>query len=102
MGKRCLLVHRLQYAQGQSAPARSAHELDPQTEEAKMAAVCPDHVFSTAARSVEALRRSRVLERRIKRLASLSESAIFLQEATKETKVDVCPRNTRKERNFEN
>ena len=35
-------------------------------------------------------------------LASLSESAIFLQKATKETKVDVCPRNTRKARNFEN
>jgi hypothetical protein len=69
MGKRGLLVHRLQYTQGQPASARSAHELDPQTQTAKMAAVRPDYLFYAAARSLEALRRSRLLERRIERLS---------------------------------
>ena len=70
MGERGLLVHRLQYAQGQPPSARSAHELNPQTEAAKMAAVRPDHVFSTAARSLETLRGPRLLERRAERLVS--------------------------------
>src|SRR5206468_12267662 len=95
-------MHRVQHAQGQPASARSAHEFDPQTKTAKMAAVRPDYVLCSTARSLEALCRSRLLECGIERLASLSESAIFLQKATKETKVDVCPRNTRKARNFEN
>src|SRR5437773_12292837 len=70
MGKRGLLVHRLQYTQGQPAAARSAHELDPQTQASKMAPVCSDHVFRAAARPVEALCRSRLLERGTERLAS--------------------------------
>jgi hypothetical protein len=80
-------VYRLQYAQGQPASARRAHELDPKTKTAKMAAVCSDYIFRAAARPLETLCRSRLLERRIERLASLSEAAIFLQEATKETKM---------------
>ena len=69
MGKRGLLVHRVQYTQGQPASARSAHELDPQTQTAKMAAVRPDYLFRAAARPLETLCRSRVLECRTERLS---------------------------------
>src|SRR5206468_13008277 len=75
-------MHRVQHAQGQPASARSAHEFDLQTKTAKMAAVRPDYVLCSTARSLEALCRSRILERGTERLASLSESAIFLQKAT--------------------
>src|SRR5262249_8231197 len=75
MGKRGLLVRCLQYAQGQPAPARSAHESDSQTEAAEVAAICADHFLCAAARSLEALRRSRVLERGAERLASLKSRA---------------------------
>src|SRR5262249_61577929 len=66
-------MHRLQYAQRQSGPARSAHEFDPQTEATEVAFVCSDHVCCSAARSLEALRRSGVLERRAERLSSMND-----------------------------
>ena len=74
MGKRGLLVYRLQYAQGQPTTARSAHELDPQTQTAKVAAVRPDYLFRAAARPLEALCRSRLLERRVERLVPLNSN----------------------------
>ena len=72
VGERGLLVYQVQYAQRQPASARSAHEPDSQTQATEVAAVRACHIFGPAARSLEALRRSRVLERRIERLVSLS------------------------------
>src|SRR5206468_10564586 len=61
-------MHRLQYPQGQPAPARSAHDFDSQTEAPEVAPVRSDHVFRAAARPLEALCRSRLLECRAERL----------------------------------
>src|SRR5439155_1244163 len=73
VGERGLLVHSLQHAQRQPAPQRSAHEPGPQTQTAKMAAVRPCYICRAATRPLETLCRSRVLERRTERLASIHE-----------------------------
>ena len=60
---------------GNRLPQRSTHDLDPQTEAAEVASICSDHFFCAPARYLEALRRSRVLERRTERL-SVAHSAL--------------------------
>jgi len=71
VGERGLLVYQLQYAQRQSPSARSAHEPDSQTEATEMAAVRACHICGPTARSLEALRRPRLLERGTERLGRL-------------------------------
>src|SRR2546430_16247764 len=53
----------------------SANEFDPQAEAAEVAAVFARHIQRTAARKLAALCRSRLLERRIKRLRSTADCA---------------------------
>ena len=73
VGKHCLLLHRVQYAQRATGSPREAHMTpDPQTEAPEVAAVRADHLPGAAARKLETLCRSGILERRIERLSVAS------------------------------
>src|SRR4030095_12108027 len=67
LGEHRLLLYRVQYPEGKSDSDRGWNASDSQTEASEMAPVCPNQSRLSTARQLEALPRSRLLERGTRR-----------------------------------